>query len=71
MRRQHMLIRFQIIALLLAITPALEILAQNPADPVQEINDQPLDTTVDLLRGFNSAELARVCLLYTSPSPRD
>ena len=70
MRRQHMLIRFQIIALLLAITPALEIRAQNPADPAREINDQPLDTTVDLLRGFNSAELARVQkLIPQRPEP--
>jgi len=52
--------RFRLIALLLASIPALQADAQNPAEPAETINDQPLVTTDDLLRGFSSAELDRV-----------
>ena len=52
--------RLRVIALLLASMAALQAHAQNPAEPAETINDQPLVTTDDLLRGFSSAELDRV-----------
>jgi len=38
---------------------ALQAHAQNPAEPAETINDQPLVTTDDLLRGFSSDETER------------
>ena len=62
--------RFQVIALLLASIPALQAHSQNPAEPAETINDQPLVTTGDLLRGFSNAELARVQkLIPQRPEP--
>ena len=51
--------RLRVIALLLASMAALQAHAQNPAEPAETINDQPLVTTDDLLRGFSSDETER------------
>ena len=70
MSPQHSPHRFRLIALLLACIPALQAHAQNPAEPAETINDQPLVTTDDLLRGFSSDELERVQkLIPQRPEP--
>jgi len=62
--------RLRAIALLLASIPALQAHSQNPAGPTKTINDHPLVTTDELLRGFSTAELAQVQkLIPQRPEP--
>ena len=62
--------RLQLILLLLTSIPALQAHSQNPDTPSEAIDDQPLVTTGDLLRGFSNEELTRVQqLIPQRPEP--
>ncbi|MCP4816601.1 MAG: PQQ-binding-like beta-propeller repeat protein [Planctomycetaceae bacterium] len=68
MRTHHSLHRIQVIVLLMAGIPALQAQSQNVPGPV--LNEPPLTTTTDLLRGFSSEELAKVQkLIPQRPEP--
>ena len=62
--------RLQLILLLLTSIPALQAHSQTPDTPSEAIDDQPLVTTGDLLRGFSNEELTRVQqLIPQRPEP--
>ena len=45
--------------------------AAEPSSPADEPSSEPSDEMTELTIGFAEVSLTQICLLYTSPSPRD